>query len=269
MVERVEGELIRPDDDYSALVIIVSDGMENHSGQWQANVPAAQRHRAYSSEEIQATITRLEGTGRWTFTFLGADLDLHKIAATLGLREKNVSGFVKSKAGMAEARERVYSSSHRHMEAKMRGLKNSANFWGEDPTEAMPQGGPIAPPAATARRNSINVIKPYQWNGVWVFDDPARGLDKEPLVAGVPEIIDAVCAGRGIRDPQNGFVTIFSAAPFPGAHATLEHLRPDESGTGNWYRLAGTALEGWLCPALLKYFAAPPARIFIQVKNAQ
>jgi N-formylglutamate amidohydrolase len=114
--------------------------------------------------------------------------------------------------------------------------------------------------------NAINVIKPYLWNNVWVFDDPARGLDKEALVSGIPEIITHVCSQNGIRDPQNGFVVIFSGSPFPDAAVVLEHLRPDGSGSGNWYKLQGTNMEGWLCPALLRYFESPPAKIYLQVK---
>jgi putative methionine-R-sulfoxide reductase with GAF domain len=32
--------------------------------------------------------------------------------------------------------------------------------------------------------NSIFVIKPYKWEGMWVFDDPKLGLVKEPFVGG-------------------------------------------------------------------------------------
>jgi hypothetical protein len=38
------------------------------------------------------------------------------------------------------------------------------------------------------------VIKPYQWNGMWVFDDPAVGLVREPFVAGVPQMIEQATA---------------------------------------------------------------------------
>jgi hypothetical protein len=115
-------------------------------------------------------------------------------------------------------------------------------------------------------KNSINVIKPYLYNGVWVFDDESRGLDKEALVAGMPEILEKACSTHGIRDPQNGFVVIFSGNPFPGADVVLEHLRPDEIGDGNWYKLQGTDIEGWLCPSLFKYFDSVPQKIYIQLK---
>lgn len=31
-------------------------------------------------------------------------------------------------------------------------------------------------------KNSIFVIEPYSWEGLWVFDDPNPGLVKEPFV---------------------------------------------------------------------------------------
>ena len=30
--------------------------------------------------------------------------------------------------------------------------------------------------------NALNVIYPYKCEGLWVFDDPRVGLDKEPFV---------------------------------------------------------------------------------------
>ena len=33
-------------------------------------------------------------------------------------------------------------------------------------------------------KNSIFVIKPYKWEGMWVFDDAAVGLVREPFVGG-------------------------------------------------------------------------------------
>ena len=31
--------------------------------------------------------------------------------------------------------------------------------------------------------NEINVISPYKHHGMWVFDDPDVGLNREPFVA--------------------------------------------------------------------------------------
>ena len=38
--------------------------------------------------------------------------------------------------------------------------------------------------------NSIFVIKPYRWEGMWVFDDPYVGLVKESFVSGAVTMID-------------------------------------------------------------------------------
>jgi hypothetical protein len=112
--------------------------------------------------------------------------------------------------------------------------------------------------------NSLFVIKPYRWNGLWVFDDPSVGLVKEPFVSGIPEMIDA--AVRHLSDAEKGFVAIFSANPFPGAQIILERVREETGGT--WYRWTETGQEGWLCPALFRYFDKAPDRLHIQVKPA-
>ena len=39
-----------------------------------------------------------------------------------------------------------------------------------------------------------------------------------------------------------------------------------EEGGGNVYRWTETGQEGWLCPALFKYFDQAPAKLYIQVR---
>lgn len=112
--------------------------------------------------------------------------------------------------------------------------------------------------------NQINVIKPYLFEGVWVFDDPAKDLDKEALIGGMPEIIQLACVELNIPNPEKGFVAVFSKDPFPGYMIKLDWVRIDMGG--NVYTWAERNLEGWLCPALFKYFDAAPNAIYIQVK---
>ena len=38
--------------------------------------------------------------------------------------------------------------------------------------------------------NSLMVIVPYKYEGLWVFDDAAVGLNKEPFIAGIDSLID-------------------------------------------------------------------------------
>lgn len=114
------------------------------------------------------------------------------------------------------------------------------------------------------KRNQINAIKPYMWNGLWVFDDPAVGLDKEALIAGMPEMILHACAAMGITSPEKGFLALFSKDPFPGAKICLQWLR--EEGGGNAYFLSEANIEGWLCPALFKYFDEAPKQMYIELR---
>ena len=113
-------------------------------------------------------------------------------------------------------------------------------------------------------KNSIFVIKPYKWEGLWVFDDSAVGLVKEPFVGGADTIIDV--ATSHIPNADRGFLAVFSASPFPGAQIVLEWVG-EEMG-GNVYRWPEKEMQGWLCPALLRYFSEPPQKLFIQVKAA-
>jgi hypothetical protein len=113
--------------------------------------------------------------------------------------------------------------------------------------------------------NSIFVIKPYKWEGLWVFDDPRVGLEKEPFVGGTDTILDV--ATRDIPRANEGFLAVFSAGFFPGAQIVLEWVR--EEWGGNVYCWPEKGMEGWLCPALLKYFPEAPKKLYIQVKGAE
>lgn len=116
--------------------------------------------------------------------------------------------------------------------------------------------------------NSIMVLSPYNWNGIWVFDDARTGLVKEALVAGVPEILEALHQEHKIVNPKAGFNLLFSPTPFPGHHLKADWVR--EGDGGNWYKAtlpSGVEQEGWLCPALFKYFPSAPKELYIRVES--
>ena len=110
--------------------------------------------------------------------------------------------------------------------------------------------------------NALLVIHPYKYHGTWVFDDPNVGLVQEPFVAGADVILDRMV--EGILNAESGVTIFFSASPFPGSQHEF-HWRREESG-GNWYYSPQYELEGWLCPALFKYFDKAPQRLYAQVK---
>jgi hypothetical protein len=92
--------------------------------------------------------------------------------------------------------------------------------------------------------NALRVIHPYRYEGMWVFDDARVELVQEPFVSGADTVIDRMVVA--IPGAAYGFTLIFSDKPFPGHQI---------------------ALDGWLCPALFKYFDSAPARIFAQFKQ--
>ena len=110
--------------------------------------------------------------------------------------------------------------------------------------------------------NALMVIAPYKYEGAWVFDDPAVGLFREPFIAGIDTMIDNAVAK--IPNAEKGFRAIFSAQQFPGSDFKLEWRR--EESEGNWYYSDQFKMEGWLCPALLKYFPSAPREIYVKVE---
>lgn len=113
--------------------------------------------------------------------------------------------------------------------------------------------------------NALRVIHPYRYEGTWVFDDEVAGLVKEPFVSGADTVIDRMVAG--IPGAESGFTLVFSDKPFPGHQAVFEWRR--EEYEGNWYYSADLDMEGWLCPALFKYFEMAPAMLYAQFKAKQ
>ena len=115
--------------------------------------------------------------------------------------------------------------------------------------------------------NSIRVIHPYWLEGALVFDDPSVGLDREPFVAGADTVLGILAAAVSPKCAKK-FTLYFSDQPFPGHQAALRRLHPEYGGT--WYicdELGG--MEGWLCPALFKYFEAAPEFLYVQIKEPQ
>ena len=111
--------------------------------------------------------------------------------------------------------------------------------------------------------NSLLVIEPYRMeNGMWAFDDARVGLLAEPFVREVSEMIDRYVAD--IPNAAQGFVLLFGATAFPGYTLKLDWQR--EEYDGNWYRAAAYDSEGWLCPALFKYFDEAPKEIYLKAE---
>ena len=109
--------------------------------------------------------------------------------------------------------------------------------------------------------NAINIINPYRWNNMWVFDDSSKELDKEPLVEGADTLLSM------LTNQENAIIT-FSENKFPSAEIVVE-MTEDFSHVngGTYYHCAQYDHKLWLCPALLKYFTKPPQQIHFSIKS--
>jgi len=72
---------------------------------------------------------------------------------------------------------------------------------------------------------------------------------------------------QDIPNATQGFKLFFSATPFPGYQAQLTWCR--EESEGNWYLWEAHHLEGWLCPALFKYFSEAPKNLYCKAEPSQ
>jgi len=67
----------------TAIIVILTDGYENAS-------------KKYNLEKIRNMISKLEETGRWTFSFIGATLDAVDVAASMSIKSQNSFSFEKT-----------------------------------------------------------------------------------------------------------------------------------------------------------------------------
>ncbi len=79
---RIANESKILNDEMSVVMVILTDGMENASIQ-------------FNYHQIAGMIKSLEHTEKWTFTFLGADIDAVHTSKMLNIREENVISFNK------------------------------------------------------------------------------------------------------------------------------------------------------------------------------
>ena len=71
-------------NEMSVVMVIITDGYENAS-------------RYFDYHEISKIIGRLDETGKWTFSFLGADFDAIHTSKMMNIRKENVMNFSKGK----------------------------------------------------------------------------------------------------------------------------------------------------------------------------
>lgn len=73
-------------DKATAVVVIITDGYENAS-------------RFFSVNNVRNLIRELEATGKWTFSFLGADIAALEQAQNLNIQKANAASYSKADSG--------------------------------------------------------------------------------------------------------------------------------------------------------------------------
>jgi len=107
-------------DDISALMIIMTDGHENSSVEFAG---------IEGRDSIRKEIEKLEKTGEWTFTFMGANIDVQATAvAGFGMSAGNTMSFTADDQGFKMSNGSVQGGLNKYYDARTYGAKNVADF---------------------------------------------------------------------------------------------------------------------------------------------
>jgi hypothetical protein len=127
----------------------------------------------------------------------------------------------------------------------------------------------------------VNTIRPFKKNGRWVFERDGRTYDMapaeitdavlDPLVVGADRLIALGSQAKGIKNPENGFVLMFSETFFPNADVLFTLAKPLFDG---WvYDVSELNLKGllpgqaaWVCPYITMYFPEPPKTLYLKIE---
>jgi len=101
----------------SFLVNIISDGYENNS-------------KEYTKEAIAALIKSKQDTGRWTFTYLGANQDLAEVSRQMGIPQGNMCNFAATPDGMRRGSHSMNVGTQSFYTSMRAGGQSVADFYG-------------------------------------------------------------------------------------------------------------------------------------------
>ena len=94
-------------EEASVVVVVLTDGYENDS-------------KRFTTKQIAELIKKLEKTGQWTFSFIGADIDAWSVSEKLNFRKENIVAFDKENLG--DLMEEVTQSMQDYASAKQAGF---------------------------------------------------------------------------------------------------------------------------------------------------
>ena len=108
------------DEDLSFLVIVISDGEENNSSKFNA-------------DKIAELISSCEKTGRWTFSYVGANQDLKVVSQDLNININNTLAFMATADGYQKGSGQLTGSLGRWYGSRNAGARSVNNMFVDDP----------------------------------------------------------------------------------------------------------------------------------------
>jgi hypothetical protein len=106
-------------DDQSVLVMILTDGEENSSREW-------------SDEQIRSKIKSLEDSGKWTFTFMGGQLQASDMVANMGFSAGNTMSMSQTTASYSSSSKMSGDGLDKYYMMRKTGLKGTKEFFSEE-----------------------------------------------------------------------------------------------------------------------------------------
>jgi hypothetical protein len=108
----------------------------------------------------------------------------------------------------------------------------------------------------------MQTITIYKENGIWIFDDASKNIEKEPFVGGFSELIDYVLKERGVwAGSHRGIDIEFSLEK--NFDDQIEIKKVEDMGD-DWALYEYKDMQGTLCPVTLQYLGKHPDCFFIR-----
>lgn len=109
---------VKPDEDVSFLIIIVSDGAENNSVAWEGT-------------DLRSKIKELTDRENWTFTYLGTNQDVVESATSMNIPVGNTFSYQYSGDGMVQAGGTTSIGTRSYLSSRARGVTQVKNFYAD------------------------------------------------------------------------------------------------------------------------------------------
>lgn len=128
------------DENSSVLVVVISDGHENSS-------------REFDSPKLAAIIKEMQDSGRWTFAYEGANQDLAVVSMNIGINRGSTLSFVADAVGMAISGQIRQEASRQYYSNVSKGLATQSTSFYDDAKKT-----PTDPEPSTTGDSKGNII---------------------------------------------------------------------------------------------------------------